>query len=530
MMAVRPGELDVDEFTDLVAQGQAELDSGNAAAAAESFVHALALWGDPPLPDLPDTEVIAVAVARLLDQRQAAVDALIDARLAAGQHEQVVGPLRAAVSATPGRERTAAQLMRAYHALGLRTAALDVYQLARQATLDQQGTEPGPVLAVLYQRILAEELATGGPAPLGAFSPGRLTIPGSQVPAPPADFTGRLADVAHVVEQLTGPGVPVVVIAGGPGMGKTSVAAAAVLELRRRFTDGQLFAELGGVERPRDPQQVLGDILQSVGVPAHAIPLAGPARAAMFRSVLADRRVLVVADDAASAAQVRPLIPAAGGGAVLVTSRGRLAGLAAARILDLAEMSDADAFALLRHTAGPARLAAEPSACGALIRACAGMPLAIRLAGAVLAASPGLTVNYLAAQCAAGYALDVLVADDTSVRSAIDSSFRALPETARIALSLAATAMPGDISGWAFTALADDDSGVAEKIAAVGLLTAASAAASGMSYRLHPLVRAYAREHARGQAVHHPEALGRLQAAQRTALVPDPVEAHYRAV
>ena len=168
MMTVRPGELDLDEFTDLVAQGQAELDVGNAAAAAATFVQALALWGDPPLPDLPESEAISTAVGRLKNQRQSALDALIEARLAAGEPEQVLSQLRAAVSADPGRERTSAQLMRAYHALGMRTEALDVYQLARQATLEQQGAEPGPVLSVLYQRILAEELA--GQAPLTALS------------------------------------------------------------------------------------------------------------------------------------------------------------------------------------------------------------------------------------------------------------------------------------------------------------------------------------------------------------------------
>ena len=161
MMTVRPGELDVDEFTDLVAQGQAELDTGNARAAAASFVHALALWGDPPLPDLPDSEVIAAPIAGLRNQRQRAIDALFDARLAAGEHEQVLGQLRAAVSAAPGRERTCGQLMRAYHELGMHTEALDVYQQARQVALEQQGAEPGPLLAVLYQRILARRTDDG---------------------------------------------------------------------------------------------------------------------------------------------------------------------------------------------------------------------------------------------------------------------------------------------------------------------------------------------------------------------------------
>jgi DNA-binding SARP family transcriptional activator len=495
LMTVRPGELDVDEFTDLVAQGQAELDMGNAATAAASYVQALALWGDPPLPDLPDSEVIAAAVARLRNQRQAAIDALLDARLAAGEHERVLGQLRAAVSANPGRERTSAQLMRAYHALGMRTEALDVYQQARQAALEELGAEPGPVLAVLYQRILAEELTTS-PAPLARFGSSGLSFPGFQVPAPPADFTGRAAEVARIVDSLTGPGVPVVVITGGPGLGKSATAAVAALQLRRRFTDGQIYAELGGVARPRDPQDVLADILHSVGVPAIAVPPAGPARAAMYRSVLAGRKVLVVADDAAYASQVRPLLPAAGGAAVLVTSRSPLVALTGARPVRLGEMSGPDSLALLSLTAGTDRTTAEPAAATAVVEACAGMPLAIQLAGAILTARPGLMLTTLARDCAGPRVLDVLGAEDCSVRAAIGSSYEALPVTAQAALSLVAAALPGEITVRALTELAEGDTSVADKLAAVGLLMPVFAQLAGPRFRMHPLVRAYALERA----------------------------------
>ena len=512
MMSVRPGELDVDEFTDLVAQGQSELDMSNAAAAAASFVQALALWGDPPLPDLPESEVIAAAVARLRNQRQAAIDALIDARLAAGEHEQVLGQLRAAVIATPGRERTCAQLMRAYHALGMRTEALDVYQEARQQTLEQQGAEPGPVLAVLYQRILAEELTMETPPQLGKFSGGGLSLPGSQAPAPPADFTGRSEEVARIVEYLSGPGVRVVVVAGGPGMGKSAIAAVAALQLRRRFTDGQIYAEFGGAGQPRDPQDVLAGILQSVGVPASAIPPAGPARAAMYRSALAGRKVLVIADDAAYAAQVRPLIPAAGGAAVLVTSRSRLSGLAGARQLSLGELAAEDALTLLDLAAGPGRAAAEPAAARAVVAACAGMPLAVRLAGAVLAARPGLRLATLARDCGGDHVLDVLAAEDSSVRTAIGSSYHALPGAARAALSLAASSVPGEIPVWALTELAQGDRSVAERLAGGGLLMPAQAEVLDQRYQMHPLVRAYARERAGEHVQHGQDALARLRA------------------
>jgi DNA-binding SARP family transcriptional activator len=520
MMTVRPGELDVDEFTDLVAQGQAELDTGNAPAAAASFVHALALWGDPPLPDLPESEVTAAPVARLRNQRQGAIDALFDARLAAGEHEQVLGQLRAAVSAAPGRERTCGQLMRAYHELGMHTEALDVYQQARQATLEQQGAEPGPVLAVLYQRILAEELTTDRRAHAGQIGAGGLMMPASQAPAPPADFAGRSAEVARVVECLSGPGVPVVTITGGPGMGKSATAAVAALQLRRRFADGQIYAELGGVEHARDPQDVLADILQSVGIPGRAIPLAGAARAAMYRSVLANRKILVIADDVAYAAQVRPLIPAAGGAAILVTSRSPLTGLVGARQVRLRELAPDDGLTLLDVTAGPGRIGAEPAAAREIVEACAGMPLAIRIAGAVLAARPGLALARLARECGSGHLLDALAVEDSSVRAAIGSSYRALTDAGRAALSRAAALAHDEIPAWAMAELAAGDAKVVDKIVGVGLLTPAQAEVSGQRFRMHPLIRAYGRERsvdhegsANGSAERETDAGRRLRAA-----------------
>ncbi|MGO8959152.1 MAG: BTAD domain-containing putative transcriptional regulator [Streptosporangiaceae bacterium] len=492
---MRPGELDLDEFKDLAAQGQAELDLGNVAAATASLTQALALWADPPLPDLPDTPVIEAEIAGLNALRTAAADALVDARLAAGEQELVLGQLRAAVLADPGRERSSAQLMRAYHAFGLRKEALDVYQQARRATLEEQGTEPGPVLAVLHRQILAEELAaersaariTGPPA-------SAASRPAWQVPAPPADFTGRADEIARIADCLSGPAGPVAVVTGGPGTGKTAVAAAAALALRAQFPDGQLYAELGGVGRPRDPLDILADILLSLGVQPRSIPPTGPARAALYRSLLADRQVLVVADDAAVAGQARPLLPAAGGAALLVTSRGRLSGLAGARVVELGGLPHHDALALLSSAAGTDQAAAEPAAAAAIVTACDGLPLALRLAGSALAQRPGLTVAGLARQLAAGRAMDVLAAEDTSVREAIGSSYRSVSGPASSALTLAATIMPGEIPGWVLAELADGDRNAAAELAATGLIAPARAEVGGARFRVHPLTRAYAIE------------------------------------
>src|SRR5215469_12428354 len=491
VMVVRPGELDADEFTDLAAQAQAELDSGNAAVAAASFVQALALWGDPPLPDLPHSAVIAAAVARLRAQRESVQDSLIDARLAAGEHEQVLGQLRAAVLADPGRERTCAQLMSACHALGLRKEALHVFQVARKATLEQQGAEPGPVLTDVYRQILAEETAIARSARQiirVSAAPGLL---GAQAPAPPSDFTGRSGEIAVISQEVMSPGVPVVVVSGGPGMGKSAAVAAAALRLRHSFTDGQLYAELGGLEHPRDPQDVIADMLQSMGVPMRGVPSAGPARAALYRSLLAGRRTLVIADDAATAAQLRPLIPAPDGAAVVVTSRSRLSGLAGASIVELNGLPEDDALRLLSLTAGPDRIAAELSAASIIVRMCAGMPLALRLAGITLAARPGLTVAGLADDMQRGSALD-LQAEDVSVRASIGSSYRAVSGAARSALSRLAVTAPGAIAARQLADVAG--AGAAAELAATGLLAPVRMTDAGEHYSMHPLVRAYAAE------------------------------------
>jgi DNA-binding SARP family transcriptional activator len=497
VMAVRPGELDVDEFTDLAAQGQAELDSGNFTAAAGSFIQALALWGDPPLPDVPHSAALAGDISKLMNHRRAVMDALIDARLAAGEQEQVLGQLRAAVIADPGRERACEQLMRACHGLGLHKEALDVYQLARRVALEQQGAEPGPALTVLYRRILAEETATAGSATkLAELPAGAPRLGASQVPGPPPDFTGRSSEIAAIIGHLNGAAVPVTVVSGAPGVGKSTVAAAAAMQLSSDFADGQLYAELGGVERPANPQDVLAGMLQTMGIPARGVPTAGPARSALYRSLLAGRKVLVIADDAASAAQVRPLMPAPGGAAVLVTSRGRLTGLAGARFVTLSGLPDADALTLLGLTAGPARIAAEPEAARAIVAACAGLPLALRLAGVTLAARPGLTMPRLVRELDSGRILDLLAAEDVSVRAAISSSYRAVSSSARSALSMAAASIPGEIAAAELALLADGDGAVLSELTAVGLLAPGQEIGpADERYAMHPLIRAFAVEH-----------------------------------
>jgi DNA-binding SARP family transcriptional activator len=491
LMIVRPGEMDADEFADLASQGEAELEMGNIAAAVTSLMQALELWGDPPLPDLPDTPVVAAAAAALIAQRVAAVDALIEARLAAGEFQQVLGQLRAAAMADPARERTCAQLMRAYAALGMRREALYTYQRARQAMLEEQGAEPGPLLMSLQAQVLAAEIGLGAP-PAQVTSPqvGIGSLPAWQAPAPPSDFTGRVHQLAELTRRLTGPGVPVTVITGGPGIGKTALAAATAQELRGRFPGGQIFADLGGSHAARDPQEVLADVLYSLGVPARNVPPPGAARTALYRSILGRNQVLVIADSASSAAQIRPLIPAAVGSAVLVTSRGRLPGLEGAKSLAIGELPEKDSLAFLEATIGRDRVRDDVVAANMIVRACAGLPLALRTAVAILDARQGLTISGLAQELAGGRALEALHVGDLSVPETIAAAYRPLPRLARAALSRAAMFIPAGIPDWAFNS--PDDGDCSEGLLAAGLITIMGDEQLGPRYRMNSLTRAYA--------------------------------------
>ena len=354
------------------------------------------------------------------------MDSLIDARLAAGEHEQVLGQLRAAVIADPGRERTCEQLMRACHAPGCAKRRWTSISWRAGRRSSSRAQSRGPYSRVLYQRILAEETATDyGLARHAARRARPRFLAGSRPPPRPISPAGeRDGGDRRAASEV--PEVPVTVVSGGPGMGKSAAASVAAVQLRRRFTDGQLYAELGGVSPRAIRRTYSPTYCRRWESRRQTFPkLARPARRCTApRS--SGRKVLVIADDAVSAAQVRPLIPAAGGGAVIVTSRSRLSGLAGARHIEIGGLPDEEALSMLDRAAG-AEDSREPEAARAIVERCGGMPLAIRLAGEVLAARPGLSLAALALELTGGQVLDVLVAEDVSVREAIGASYARSP-------------------------------------------------------------------------------------------------------
>jgi len=361
---------------------------------------------------------------------------------------------------------------------------------------------------------MPERLATGHDGTPWPGSPAAMSLPAAnpaenrspvcQLPPTVADFTGRQLQIAQLTSILTGDnedrvGIPVAVIVGLPGVGKTALAVHVAHKLRPKYPDGQLWAPLqGGTGHPRDPGDVLGELCRAIGVPGAAIPSSAGERAALYRSVLAGRRVLVLADDAATAAQVQPLLPGTGQCAVLITSRSELATPPASRLVPLNPFTPAEAIDLLEQIVGDQRVTAEPDAAAQLAAACGLLPLAVRIAGARLAARTSWPLSALARKIThARHRLDELQAGEMSVRASLTHSYHALDEPARRAFRRLALLDSAEVTEWQIAALLDtpDAAGAVNQLAGSSLLTTAGIDPAGQPhYRLHDLLRDYATE------------------------------------
>jgi DNA-binding SARP family transcriptional activator len=329
LIRVEPGELDVHRFEALLAGARAAAGTGAWPAAAERARAALALWRGEPLADVESAGLAGREGARLAGLRLQALEARIEADVRLGGHAEVITELQRLIGEHPRRERFHAQLMLALYSCGRRAEALAAYRRARGVLIAELGTEPGAELRELHQRMLAADPGLGGTG--WAAGPAR-PVP-RQLPAAATAVTGRAAELAALTSLLDrasgGQAVPIGVIGGPAGAGKTTLAVGWAHQAAGRFPDGQLYVNLGGADWPVPAEVALAAFLTSLGLPGDQIPAEPDERAARFRSLLAGRRVLVVADNAWSAEQVRPLLPGSAACMALVTSRDPLAGLVA---------------------------------------------------------------------------------------------------------------------------------------------------------------------------------------------------------
>jgi DNA-binding SARP family transcriptional activator len=455
-------DFDAGRFARLAAAGRTALSGGNAQRAADLLAEALGLWRGRALADVPASALISAEAERLEESRVDALELRIQADLACGR-QVMVAELRRLLADYPLREGLWALLMRALYGAGRQAEALEVYARARQVISDQLGVDPSAELQRLHQQMLKADAASAAPgsaapgsAASAADSPSTAPVAGRPAgPAPPAaapeplpqvaqlpadipDFTGRADHVQNLRDMLSGPGRPdspgavvVAAVIGTGGLGKTTLAVHAAHLLRAQFPDGQLYANLlGAVAHPAAPGDVLARFLRDLGMDPARIPAGQEERAAQYRTRLTDRRVLIVLDDARDAAQVRPLLPGSAACAVLVTTRNRMPDLAGSRFVDLDVLEAGEALTMFANIIGPGRAEAEPDATNEVLTACAGLPLAIRIAGARLAARGGWTVRSMAARLSdERRRLDELKTGDLAVRACFEVSFSSLPGT-----------------------------------------------------------------------------------------------------
>ncbi|WP_326562217.1 AfsR/SARP family transcriptional regulator [Micromonospora sp. NBC_01796] len=435
----RPGtvESDAQAFTRLVDAGRVEVAEGRLPAARQHFRDALALWRGPALGGISGAGVRRAAVA-LDEERTVVTEECVEVELRLGRDGELIGELTDLVARHPLRERLRSQLMRALCGVGRQAEALAVYRDARRALAEELGIDPGAELRELHRRILAGEL------PDRVADDGDEATPARCLPRDVADFTGRaelLGRVRHAIGAAD-PDKPVVVLVEGmAGSGKTALAVHLATSLAANYPDAHLFLDLHGhSERsPVDPGAALVTLLRQLGVGSERIPVDFEERLGRWRTELSRRRAVIVLDNAASAQQVGPLLPAGAGCLVLVTTRRRLVGLDGVQPYPLPVFDPHEAVELLARIAGPERVRAEPAAAAEVVRRCGYLPLAIRLAGARLAHRPRWTVTDLVDRLAdEGAVLTELAAEERTVAGAFTLSYVQLPAPAQRMLRLLA--------------------------------------------------------------------------------------------
>ena len=418
---IPPADLDAEIFARAVEEARAAVAGGSPSEARERFRAALALWRGTALSGIPSRSVRRRAQT-LDEQRLTVLEECVDVELRLGQAADLLDELTESVDRHPLRERLRGQLMLALSAVGRQADALAVYREGRRIHADELGIEPGAALHELHQRILAGDLALTGPEER-SFTPVRA------LPRAISDFTGRQETVARLVKEIGEDDARVQLVDGMAGSGKTTLAVHLANALAGRYPDAHLFIDLHGhsEREPVPPTAALASLLRQLGVRGDRIPADSDERAALWRSELSGRRAIVVLDNAASAAQVAPLLPNGRDSLTLITSRRRLAGLDGAKPSSLAVLDPDEAVELLGRVAGVDRVTAEPEAAAEVTARCGHLPLAIRLAGARLAHRPRWRVRDLADRLAAGRdTLTELSAGERSVGHAFALSYAQL--------------------------------------------------------------------------------------------------------
>ncbi|KFU82876.1 DNA-binding transcriptional activator of the SARP family [Amycolatopsis lurida] len=428
-------EIDLPHVRGLVAEANDAQRDGESGRAAALFGEALRWWRGRPLADIPSLATHPKVMA-LLAERRALLARYGDAMLAIGAADDVVTELAEAAADQPLDEPAQARLIRAYHATGQRATAFRLFQEVRERLVEELGVEPGPELAAAHAALLEDGEPLPDPRPAAR-------VP-RQLPAEPSGFTGRILELS-ILDQLmpragnSGGAVALAAVTGPAGAGKTALAVHWGHRVKDRFPDGQFYANLRGhsAGAPATALEVLTRFLAALDVPAERLPADTETASALYRTLMTDRKALVVLDNAVDVDQVRPLLPAGPGCLVLVTARDRMAGLVAlhgARRLTLGMLEPGEALELLARVLGADWVRAEYAAAAEVAGLCAYLPLALRIAAANLAEDPGSGIEDYAIELRKGNLLAALAVpgdEQIAVRTAFDLSYAALPTATR---------------------------------------------------------------------------------------------------
>jgi DNA-binding SARP family transcriptional activator/predicted negative regulator of RcsB-dependent stress response len=503
LLDIRRDDSDLEMFGHHLARArQAERD-GAITDAAGHFEQALALWRGPALHGV-DAQFARGRATALDELRLGAEEGLGRCELAQGRVDEATARLSAFSAAHPLREEARELLMRALYRAGRQADALAVYREGREHMLDELGIEPGDGLRDLHSQILNGTLEKPSAQP-------RVVLSDHVVPhhLPPdiSDFTGREDALAGVLDLARRDdhavtATPTVVVSGFGGAGKSALAIHAAHLLRKSYPDGQLFADLRGAGRDLDTHDVLGRFLGALGVSGGDLPDAPDERVELYRMAVADRRLVIVLDNARNEQQVRGLLPGNPRCFVIITSRSRLTGLEGAQPIELDFLSTDVSEEMLRRIVGPARIADEPEAAQRISQLCGGVPLALRAAGAKLLARPHWPLKTLAKRLSDEHRrLDELAVGDLAIRSSLRLNYAELDDVHRRAFHLLSLLDLPDFGSWVAAPLLDisidDAEDVVEHLVDLRLVDVSGVDLIGrMRYRFHDLVQLFGAEQA----------------------------------